>query len=281
MFSAKFARKSTHKFCEDRFLAYYQKENLMDYPECLSKLKILLSKDFNCTPEDFDREENILTVSALIEGRRKYSAEKYFFNMATLGKNAVITADERLFPFLREYIKDKNGFWLFEQPHITVMEKEMNKYGYTFEHSHHLYLPAKKIEPMKSFPVKWFYGYEEIKGFYGDKRFPNALCEEYAPDRPDTMAVCAYDEEGEIMGMAGCSEDAAGWQQIGIDVIPEYRSRGIGAYLVKLLKNKIEEKGDIPFYGTGIVNFRSMRIALSSGFKPTWAEIHVRKITDR
>lgn len=254
----------------------------MKYTDCLAKLKILLSKDFNCAPDDFDKTENILTPSALNDGRRKYSAEKYFFNMATLGGNAVITADERLFPFLREYIKDKNGFWLFEQPHITVMEKELNKYGYSLYHSHHLYLPSREVQPLKDFPVKWFCGYEEIKEFYGDTRFPNALCDRYKPETPDTMAVCALDEEnGEIMGMAGCSEDAPGWQQIGIDVLPKYRSRGVGAYLVTLLKNKIEETGDIPFYGTGIANFKSMNIAVSSGFKPTWVEIHARKKTDR
>ena len=187
--------------------------------------------------------------------------------MATLGKNAVITADERLLPFLREYAKDKAGYWLFEQPHTLVIEKELNKYGYTLGHSHHLYLPSKETEPKGSFTIKWNLGYEEIKPFYGDKRFPNALCEQYTPERPDTLAVCAFEGEN-IMGMAGCSQDAPGWQQIGIDILPEYRSKGLGTHLVTLLKNKITETGDIPFYGTGIANFHSMNIAVNCGFKP-------------
>ena len=32
-------------------------------------------------------------------------------------------------------------------------------------------------------------------------------------------------------------------QQIGIDVLPEFRSRGVATYLVTLLKNKILEEG--------------------------------------
>lgn len=252
-------------------------KNKMEYSETLKKLKILLSADFNCSSEAFDAKENIIAPSALNEGRRMYESEKSFFKMATFGKNAVITADERLFPFLEEYVKDKAGYWLFEQPHTSAIEKELNKYGYTLGHSHHLYLPSKKTEPKESFTVKWYHGYEEIKPFYGDKRFPNAICEQYMPERPDTMTVCAFDGD-KIMGMAGCSEDAHGWQQIGIDVLPEYRSKGVGAYLVTLLKNKISENGDIPFYGTGIANFHSMNIAVNCGFKPVWVEINSKKL---
>ena len=82
----------------------------------------------------------------------------------------------------------------------------------------------------------------------------------------------------DIMGMAGCSEDAPHWQQIGIDVLPEYRSKGVGSYLVTLLKNKVIEMGDIPFYGTGAANVHSQIIAIKSGFKPAWVETEATKI---
>ena len=80
--------------------------------------------------------------------------------------------------------------------------------------------------------------------------------------------------------MAGCSEDAPHWQQIGIDVLPEYRSRGIGSYLVTLLKNKIIEMGDVPFYGTAAANIMSQNIALNSGFRSAWAETEATKIEE-
>ena len=124
----------------------------------------------------------------------------------------------------------------------------------------------------------FFAGYteEEIAPFYGDERFPNAICQPRAPQRPDRMVVCAMDGE-EIMGMAGCSEDAPGWLQIGIDVMPAYRSRGVGTYLTTLLKNRILETGGIPFYGTSISNYHSWNIALNSGFRPAWVEIGATK----
>lgn len=237
----------------------------------------LLSLEYGCKPEDFRKSENILTVSAVREGQRRYLAEPYFFHMATLGANAVMTADERLHPFLSEWSRGKPGIWLFEIPNLLPLERELNRFGYTLTASHHLYLSAEETLPKRSDPVKWFFGREEIEPFYGDPRFPNALCPSYLEERPDTVAVCAYDGET-IMGMAGCSEDAPGWEQIGIDVLPEYRSRGIGTYLVTLLKNKILRHGKIPFYGTSLSNCYSQNIALNCGFRPIWVEIGAKPI---
>lgn len=235
----------------------------------------LLSLEFNCSPEDFTKSENILTVSAINEGRRVYSPEKYFFHMVTTGRNAVVTADECLHPFLSEYIKSREGHMLFELPNLMPLEKELNKHGRTLSQTHHMFLPEKRVEPERDYPVKWFYD-DEITQFYGDERFPNAICDEFKPERPDRIVVIACDGD-RIMGMAGCSEDAKGWQQIGIDVMPEYRSMGVGTYLVTLLKNKITENGDIPFYGTSLSNYHSWNIALNSGFHPAWVEIGDKK----
>lgn len=245
----------------------------------LPKLKRLLALDFNCSPEDFDKNENILTESALNEGQRIYSGEVPFFHMATLGGNAILSADKRIHPFLREYMNDVPGHWLFEQPRLFALEAELNKYSYTLNHSHHLFLYDKSRDTRgvkKEYPVKWFYGKEEIEGFYGDSRFPNAICTEYKANHPDTIVVCAYDGD-KIMGMAGCSEDAPHWQQIGIDVLPEYRSMGVGSYLVGILRDEIIRRGDIPFYGTGLANYHSWNIALNCGFRPAWVEITVLK----
>lgn len=289
---------------------YYR--NVCDYN---SLLRYLLAKEFNCRPGDFLRKDNVLTVPALHEGCRQYSSEPYFFHMATLGGNAVITAEECLHPFLQEFMKERAGHWLFELPNLLPLEKELNQLGYTLTQTYHMFLPTG-IECVSEKPrrfeepaqckeryfekhqvsegmrdtierqqaedrehpwtLRWFTG-DDIKPFYGDGRFPNAICPEYRPERPDRIVVCAYDGET-IMGMAGCSEDAPGWMQIGIDVMPEYRSRGIGTLLVRLLKEKVAEQGDIPFYGTSLSNVHSWNIALNSGFRPTWVEIGASKM---
>jgi len=240
------------------------------------KLADLLSREYNCNKKDFLTEENVLTESALIEGRRRYSDEKYFFHMVTLGKNAVVTSDSCLHPFLLEFLKDQTGHCLFEIPKLLELERELGKYSYTLTPTYHMFLPCKKTEAKNDLQVKWYYD-DEILPFYGDARFPNAICEEYLSYRPDRIVVTAMDGD-EIIGMAGCSEDAPGWLQIGVDVIPEYRSKGIGTYLVSLLKNKIEEMGAVPFYGTSVSNYHSWNIALNCGFRPAWVEIGASKV---
>ena len=240
------------------------------------KLLLQLSADLNCTPADLQAKENIITVSALNGGRRSYSPGQPFLQMATLGGNTVIMADTCLHDFLHAFVRDVEGHRLFELQNLIKMNEELRKYGYQMNPTHHMFLPCRSVRPEERFPVMWL-SENEIGQFYGDKRFPNAIAyPEPCPVRPDRMAVVAVSGDA-VMGMAGCSEDAPHWQQIGIDVLPEYRSEGIGSYLVSLLKNRIMEMGDVPFYGTAAANIRSQRIALGSGFCPAWVETEAVK----
>lgn len=235
-----------------------------------------LSLEYNCSPNDFIKEENIITTFKPNDTQRSYAQKQSFFKMVTFGSNAVITSNTALHPFLQDYVKGKIGHWLFEIPNLLIIEKELNNYGYTLTQTFHMFLPIYETNPQRDYAVNWFYD-EEIHRFYGDKRFPNAICSEYLKDRPDRIVVCAYDGD-EIMGMAGCSEDAEGLYQIGIDVLPKYRSMGVGTYLVTLLKNKIIENGAIPFYGTSVSNYHSWNIAINCGLRPVWLEISTKKI---
>ena len=238
------------------------------------KLYRLLALEYNCPAEAFSEKENILTEPALLDGRRMYSSRTPFFSMVTTGGNAVITADPCLHPFLGEYIKGKPGHWLFELPNLLALEKELEKHGCTLYQSWHMFLPKTRVEPEERFSVRW-YQEGELACFYGDPRFSNALCENNR--RPDRMAVAAFCD-GRLMGLAGCSEDAPGWMQIGIDVLPEFRSMGVGTYLVTLLKNRIEDMGAVPFYGTSLSNYHSWNIALNAGFRPAWVEVAARAV---
>lgn len=247
------------------------------FKEYYDKLLQQLSLDLNCTPADLRAKENIITVSKLNKGRRSYSPGKPFLQMATVGGNTVIMANECLHEFLNGFIRDVEGHHLFEFDNLTKLNEELKQYGYTIAPTHHMFLPTRNVEVKDVCKVKWLYG-TEIDQFYGDPRFPNAIAyPEPCPVRPDRIIVTAMDGDT-IMGMAGCSEDAPHWQQIGIDVLPEYRSRGIGSYLVTLLKNKIIETGDVPFYGTAAANIQSQNIALNSGFRHAWAETEATKI---
>lgn len=243
------------------------------------KLLRQLALDLNCSPADFGAQENVITESAMNEGRRSYSPGRPFLEMATLGGNTVITADQRLHGFLRQWSRNTDGHRLFELDHLIQLNGMLKAYGYKMAPTHHMFLPCREVRTEELCRVRWLYE-EEITPFYGDTRFPNAIAyPKPCPVRPDRIAVIALDGD-KIMGMAGCSEDAPRFQQIGIDVLPEYRSRGIGAYLVTLLKNRIIEMGDTPFYGTAAANLRSQNIAVKSGFRPAWVETEAVRLED-
>ncbi len=247
------------------------------FREYLERLLRQLSIDFNCTPADLTAEENIITVPAMNPERRIYSPGMPFLQMATLGRNTVIMADTCLHGVLHDLIKDQEGHRLFEFGNLTKLNEALKHYGYQMAPTHHMFLPCRDVQTQERCRVKWLYG-SEISPFYGDPRFPNAIAyPEPCPVRPDRIAVIALDGDT-IMGMAGCSEDAPHWQQIGIDVLPTYQSRGIGSCLVTLLKNRIMEMGDIPFYGTAAANIRSQNIAGKSGFRPAWVETEAEVI---
>ena len=252
----------------------------MQYSKELTKL---LAREYNCSPEDFLRpeKENVLTVSALRDGRRMYSSDKYFFHMCTLGGNAVITADERLHPFLSEFMRERSGYWLFEMSNLHPLEAELNRFGHTLTDSFHMFLPRERIpnEAMlervrAALPNLRLESFSEagILPFYGHPLLKNAILAEFTPERPDRRLLCAYIGD-ELIGAAGYSEDAENWMQIGVDVDSRFRSKGLGSLLVNMLKNELEGGGFIPFYGTGVSNYRSWNIALNCGFRPAWVEI--------
>lgn len=247
--------------------------------EIENRIKEQLSCELNCLPEDFSGEENVITLPILHEKRRRFSEKPFFLQMATFGSGAVISAAEVLHPWLRAWTRDKAGFWLFEQHNFFSLELELRKHGYRMAQTHHMFVPKPEITELRTeWKLRWL-EQEDIAPFYGREEFPNALCDRFRPERPDVLAVVALEGET-ILGMAGCSADTPELWQIGIDVLPPYRGRGIGTALVTLLKNEALRRGKLPYYGTSLSNVYSWRIALASGFIPAWIEAESRETAD-
>ena len=91
------------------------------------------------------------------------------------------------------------------------------------------------------------------------------------------LAVGAYDGD-KLVGLAGCSADAEKMWQIGVDVLPEYRRKGIASAITSKLALAILERDKVPFYCTAWSNIRSVRNAVKSGLIPAWAEMTVKPI---
>ena len=64
--------------------------------------------------------------------------------------------------------------------------------------------------------------------------------------------------------------------QIGVDVLPEYRRKGIASALTSNLAMEILQRDKVPFYCCAWSNLRSSRNAIKSGFVPAWIEMTVK-----
>ncbi|RSK27592.1 GNAT family N-acetyltransferase [Bacillus sp. HMF5848] len=245
--------------------------------EILNIAKQQLALDYNCQLADFEKEGNTITLNKLLEGRRITENDGCFLKIITIGSNAIMSANEKIIPWLETTIVNRNANWLFDYDNLRIIDNKLREFGHEIDRVPHFYLPNPvtcEVNPITT--IKWFEK-QEILQFRGDRRFQEAFV--FDENAPDVLGVAAYDGDT-IMGMAGASEDSKTLYQMGIDVLPEYRGKGIGANLVALLKQELLKRGKIVFYGTSLSHILSKNVAINAGFFPAWAELYSRKLNN-
>lgn len=246
----------------------------MDYTNILYTQ---LSKDYNCSVEEVYSNDNIFTIREKIEGRRVYSNDDTFFKICSIhGKLIFSCADTQLLDWLKDTYSETSADWFANYPNLRLLDNKLLQFGHKIEDLHHFYLPRGITEINHNLDLKW-YNQEEILQFKGDNRFKYALG--FWETAPDVIAVASI-KDNEILGLAGASADSPTMWQIGIDVTPQGKHLGLGTKLVTILKNEILNRGILAFYGTGEFHMLSQRVAIQSGFIPTWAELYTSKIND-
>jgi GNAT superfamily N-acetyltransferase len=92
------------------------------------------------------------------------------------------------------------------------------------------------------------------------------------------MGAVAWDAHA-LAGVAACSADSDDMWQVGIDVLPAYRGRGIAKWLVHEVTRAILDHEKVPYYSCGLHNLASQRIAFAVGYWPAWTSIESRRQT--
>ena len=233
----------------------------MTKSEMLRIVQSQLAIDLNCSVDDFAKDGIVFCEAKENPGRRPFPRGERHIEMYTMGNAVIVSATPDILPFLREQLEDKSRDEAFDMPFV---------YGLGICH-----LPeAEKLAPIPATG-----GVEimtvtqpDIPKLYVHKGFPYALW--YEPNnRPETLVTVAY-AGGAVAGMAGASDDCEMMWQIGINVLPEYRNRGIAAALTNRLAIEIIERGKIPYYGAASSNIASQRVARRAGFRPAWACVY-------
>ena len=255
-----------------------------------SRTREIIEKQFylDCNlaeAEEIKAGEIYLSKSKKLPGARIVSKTDLFFRAIMYGGKAYLMVDESIYDGCKEIFKDVEADWFCKFPNLRLIDNILQEYGYEIADTHIYYLPDETFPHVEeNYPVVW-YDEKAIELRKEWNTFSNALC--YSETQPDIMAVVAINDGNSLveseMGMAGCSLDGKYTRQIGVDVKPEFRGKGLATYLTSLLKQKIMKQAEenneevIPFYGTSESHSLSRSVAIQSGFLPAWCEIQIRK----
>ena len=229
--------------------------------------------DCNCKIEDFLSNENKVVLSKKHEKARVYLPLPLECDLVSYGNNIVAQVSPRMKEVVTDYINKYAVARCFESPNVIALNEQLAEFGYKICFMAEYFLPD--MNELKEIPcdyeLKVLYP-EDFKDCYNDQ-WGNALC--FDRKHLDKLAVGAFDN-GKLVGLAGCSADCEMMYQIGVDVRPEYREKGIASSITSRLAIEIIKLGKVPFYCAAWSNIKSVRNAIKCGFKPAWVELTAR-----
>lgn len=229
--------------------------------------------DINAEYTDFLKETNVIVKSGVGSLARKYYKEPIACNFVSYGNNIVASVREEYREIAEEYINRFEFYHCFETPNMHWLEKKMEEYGQKICFMAEYFLPdINKLSRLSCVYELRVLEQKDFTELYLPE-WSNALC----ADRKelDVLGAGAYDN-GRLIGLAACSADCKSMWQIGVDVLPEYRRKGIASALTSNLALEILERGKVPFYCCAWSNVRSAGNAVKSGFMPAWVEMTVK-----
>ena len=229
--------------------------------------------DANCNVDDFTRTENVIVISKENISARKYLKLPHICNLISYGSNIVATISEEYEDIVRAYIDKYPVEHCFETPNLHILNDAFQELGFRVCFMAEYFLPDVQI--LRALPCNFELKLLTEKDFGNlyTEQWCNALCKKRK--ELDVLGVGAYYDE-KLIGLAACSADCETMWQIGVDVLPEYRRKGVASALTSRLAIEILERGKVPFYCCAWSNLKSAKNAIKSGFRPAWVEMTVK-----
>ncbi len=231
--------------------------------------------DLNCSPDDFLSCNNVIVKSSANIKGRKYLELPFDCNLVSYGNNIVASVSGKTEWIVRNYIEHYSLEHCFETPNLHILNEELKGLGLGVCFMAEYFLPDIGSLKLLSCPYEIKVLKPEDFAILYLPEWSNALCEKRR--ELDVLAVGAFDGD-KLVGLAGCSADCERMWQIGVDVMPEYRRKGIAAALTSRIAAETLESGKVPFYCAAWSNLKSVNNALKCGFKPAWVELTAKKL---
>ena len=231
--------------------------------------------DCNCDPENFLQKNHKVIKSKMNPKSKIYLTNPPECNLVSYGSNIVAQVNERIIDIVTDYIHKYPMEHCFETPNLYALNDALAPCDLKVCFMAEYFLPD--LHNLREYSCEYNIKLLHQKDFtylYTDE-WSNALCKERK--EADILAVGAYDG-GKLIGLAGCSADCEMMYQIGVDVLFEYRRKGIAVALTSRLTQEILSLSKVPFYCAAWSNIKSVRNAVKCGFYPAWIEMNAKKI---
>ena len=244
--------------------------------EILSIAMAQSALDLGADSTDFEKSENVVVLSQVNDGARKYLKLPFSCQLVSYGNNVVASVSPELRGIAEGYINKYPVEHCFETPNLHVLDDALAPFGQRICFMAEYFLPdLGALKPLDCPYELRTLTQADFAALYLPQ-WSNALCE--ARKQLDVLGVGAYDG-GRLVGLAGCSADCDTMWQIGIDVLPDYRRQGVASALTSRLALAILDHGKVPFYCAAWCNVKSVRNAIKSGFRPAWVEMTAKPVS--
>lgn len=228
----------------------------MNKQEMMSIVYNQLAIDYNCKPEDFNKDGVIFTIAEKQTGRREMPFVTPRLEVITMGKSTIVNVSKNIMSYAKRKLEGKSSYDIL----TSKIVYGVNPY----------YLPdIENLKEIENNSFQFELIDENIQSLYVNKYFHNALQYNVDSKRPEVLAAVAYDKNN-LVGIACASADSKAMWQIGVDVLSNYRGNGIAVKLVNMLTIETINRGIVPYYTTDCANINSQKVAIKSGYIPAW-----------
>jgi len=238
----------------------------------------VLCLDLACSESQLKEDGIVVTEFQERPGRRRFPVGRHHLSIATMGRGVVVSCDPSRLEWARCNLVPMDRDGIFSAHTIPVLNGWVKGEGQSIAGPDLKFVCTRAslryydgpgdipVELIETASVQELY---QVAGFH------HALQYRADSPRPDVLA-CVAEDRGVVVGIAGASADCDTIWQIGVDVIPSHRGRGIGKALVSKLTRAVQDMGHIPYYSTVASNILSQALAASVGYWPAWVEMYAR-----
>ncbi len=241
----------------------------------------VLAADAGCDAEAFAGDGVTVLEHRDLMGRRRFRLPERPLVMLSMGGGLVISCHRDWLDLMQGHAASMDRLQLLEPASVAWIQATLAEGGSTLLGPHlshacadgdlreHASIPGVALQVLEG---------DALEPVRSVGTFPNALPSRNDPARPDMLAVAA-ESGGTIVACAAASADAERLWQIGVDVLPAYRHRGIGRAVVGRLVAAVLAAGSVPYYTHSISNVASAALASSVGFWPAWVQWYAREVS--